>query len=125
MEEISRDTIRKIAENFRSREARRTADMEAARRDALCEASMLALDFVQLDPGITRVVLFGSLAREELLSPDFDIDLAVECTPGAFLQIVASALNSRFRVDVIDLKTAERRIRKSIEQNCTVLYEKQ
>jgi len=124
MGKISKVDIQEIAENFRSIEASRTAALEEKRHDALHEAFLIAEDFVRMDPAIRRILLFGSLARGEALTSEFDIDLAVESSPDVFLKLVSRALNSSLKVDVIDLQTADRHIRESIENNCVVLYEK-
>lgn len=68
------------ADRRRQREARRTG-LRAARR---------AADLLRGRFGAERVVLFGSLARQEALSPHSDIDLAVAgLSPAEYYRAVA------------------------------------
>lgn len=61
--------------------AHRRADsrqqMLAARRQAAWEIAQRAAALLKADYGVSRVVLFGSLSRDEPFSPHSDIDLAV------------------------------------------------
>ena len=104
---------------------RQRADAVAARKAmAFEEIKVLVERFRAADPDIGRIFLFGSLARDDVRSPDFDIDLAVVCSGGNFLKLVAIALDSRFSVDVVDLSTADDRIRTAVAREGVVLYEK-
>ncbi|MFN8453803.1 MAG: nucleotidyltransferase domain-containing protein [Anaerolineae bacterium] len=68
--------------------------------------------------------LFGSLARQTVRSPAFDIDLAVQSSPDKFLLLVAAALESDFKVDMVDLTSASPSLSQFIAQDGIVLYEK-
>jgi predicted nucleotidyltransferase len=92
--------------------------------EAFAEVERLVGEFRALDPSIEKIVLFGSLARKDITSPDFDIDLAVACSKERYLAIVALALDSPFQVDVVDLAVADDRIKASIARDGVVLYEK-
>jgi predicted nucleotidyltransferase len=73
---------------------------QRARTDAARIAAMLRRDF-----GVTRVVLFGSLARDRFL-PDSDIDLAVAGLPApVFFSALAQA--SKLSEFPVDLKPLE------------------
>jgi hypothetical protein len=48
----------------------------------------------------------------------------VACSKEKYLSIVARALDSPFNVDVVDLTTADERIKASIARDGVVLYEK-
>lgn len=88
------------------------------------EIKALVVKFRTADPAIGKIILFGSLARDDVSSPDFDIDLAVSCSAEAFLTLVAISLDSPFSVDVVDLATADDRIKRAVAQEGVVLYEK-
>lgn len=116
--------MKRMAESVRRRERERRRTISLRVAEALDEADRLAREFRVLDPVIERIVLFGSLARKDATSPDFDIDLAVACSKDKYLAIVARALDSPFKVDVVDLATADDRIQASIARDGMVLYEK-
>jgi len=91
---------------------------------ALEEVQALVEKFLLLDKSITKIVLFGSLARDDVSSLDSDIDLAVSCSGERFLALVALAQNSPFKVDLVELSTADNRIKDAIVRDGKVLYEK-
>ncbi len=98
--------------------------LRAERRAAgLAEARRLAKRFAEIDPGLRKVVLFGSLATGDLRGRQPDVDLAVESPH--YLRLVAVALDSPFKVDVIDLPNASPVILRAIEQHGRVLYERE
>lgn len=101
-------------------EAQRAQQMAA---DARAEARRIAGEIATVcGTGVERVVLFGSLAQEDVASREPDIDLAVWATPGAFLRSVSVALRSRFSVDVIDPRTATAHLQESIRRDGVVLH---
>jgi predicted nucleotidyltransferase len=109
---------------YQERLQRQKIDALAIRKaQALEEVQALAGKFRSLDPGITKIILFGSLARDDVSSLDFDIDLAVSCSGERFLALVALALDSPFKVDLVDLSTADSRIKGAIAREGRVLYE--
>lgn len=110
----------------RSAEARRAAEragrLRRERRAAgLAEARRLAQRFAAVDPDLRQVVLFGSLATGEVGDRQPDIDLAVESS--RYLQLVAIALDSRFKVDVVDLAAARPAIRQAVARRGKVIYD--
>lgn len=122
---------RAVAENLAPyvNHFRRKMRQEAIRRRVRIEAAQIELrklvrDFVRIDPGIRTIVLFGSLATGRVRSEHFDIDLAVDCTPEAYLKLVSRALDSRFDVDVIEMRTAPGWLGSTIERDGRVLYER-
>ena len=118
------DNLSRIAERQR-RLLRQKADALAARKAmAFEEIKVLVEKFRAADPGISKIILFGSLARDDVRFPDFDIDLAVVSSGESFLKLVAIALDSPFSVDVVDLSTADDRIRTAVAREGVVLYEK-
>ena len=75
---------------------RRRDDMERRRQQETRQAGMAAARRVAAHLGETfrpeRIVLFGSLAREEVLSPHSALDLAVEgLSPDEYFRAVAQA----------------------------------
>ena len=87
----------------------------------LAEAQRLALTFAAVDPDLHQVVLFGSLATGELGNRQPDVDLAVESS--RYLQLVAIALDSPFKVDVVDLATARPAIRQAVARYGKVIFD--
>lgn len=69
------------------------------------------------------MVLFGSLATGEVGNRQPDVDLAVESS--RYLRLVAIALDSRFKVDVVDLATARPAIRQAVARHGKVIYARQ
>lgn len=116
--------IKKMAESVRRRECEMRAAVAVRVESAMAEVDRLIGEFRALDPAIEKIVLFGSLARKDATSLGFDIDLAVSCSKERYLAIVARALDSPFRVDVVDLAAADDRIKASIARDGVVFYEK-
>lgn len=67
------------------------------------------------------MVLFGSLAEGTARRGDFDIDLSFEGVE--YYRCVGVALDSDFRVDLVDYRAAAPHIREAIDQRGVVLYE--
>ena len=104
------------------REAARAERLRRERQAAgFAEALRLAQHFAVVDPELRAVVLFGSLATGELGNRQPDIDLAVESS--RYLQLVAIALDSRFKVDVVDLATARPAIRQAVARYGKVIFD--
>ena len=93
------DSIRRRAEAW-------AAQCEAARRTARQDAEKLA-SFLTAK-GATKVVLFGSLAREKDFTPDSDIDLATEgISWPAYWRILSTLQHmTSFKVDLVVLEDA-------------------
>jgi len=121
---VPAEKLKKMAESEKRRERKNRAVVSGRIALALAEAKRLVGEFRTLDPGLDKIVLFGSLARKDARSIDFDIDLAVACSKARYLAIVARALDSPFKVDVVDLATADDRIKASIARDGVILYEK-
>ncbi|MBI1876992.1 MAG: nucleotidyltransferase domain-containing protein [Chloroflexi bacterium] len=114
----------KIARNLLKRDQREQQQIERRIEAARIEIDNLLAQFLEIDPALQKVILFGSLAKQIVKSPDFDIDLAVQCSPDRFLLLVAAALNSNFKVDVVDLASVSQAFRHLILTDGVVLYEK-
>jgi predicted nucleotidyltransferase len=89
--------------------------------DAQKEAQKLTERFREIDPGIKKVILFGSLAESTVRSENFDIDLAVESD--RYLQMVSVALDSKFKVDLVELGAVPESIRRRILEKGRILHE--
>jgi len=110
---------------YQERLQREKVDALAIRKgQALEEVQVLVGKFLLADSGITKIILFGSLARDDVSSLDSDIDLAVACSNEHFLALVAIAQDSPFKVDLVELSTADNRIKDAIAREGMVLYEK-
>ncbi len=120
---LSSDKLSRMAA-YQERLQRQKIDALAIRKaQALEEAQTLVGKFLLADSGITKIILFGSLARDDVSSLDSDIDLAVACSGEHFLALVTIAQDSPFKVDLVELSTADNRIKDAIAREGTVLYE--
>lgn len=117
------EKLSRMADHQRRLTLRQTEALADRKRRAHQEVLTLIGKFREADPTIGAIILFGSLARDDVSSPDFDIDLAVRCSAAGFLAIVCIALDSPFSVDVIDLSAAGDRILASIARDGVTLYE--
>jgi predicted nucleotidyltransferase len=88
---------------------------------ALKEAFRLVEEFRKEDPALKKVVLFGSLAKDDVRDINFDIDLAFQGKE--YYRCVAIALDSCFKVDVVDYDSAADFIREEIDTGGKVLYD--
>jgi predicted nucleotidyltransferase len=113
-----------IAQNLLKRDQRAQRQIERRIKSAQIEIDRLLAQFLEIDPALQKVVLFGSLAKQAVRSANFDIDLAVQGSPDKFLLLVAAALDSDFTVDVVDLTSANQTFRQFILKDGVVLYEK-
>jgi predicted nucleotidyltransferase len=110
---------------YQERLQREKVDALAIRKgQALEEVQALVGKFLLADSGITKIILVGSLARDDVSSLDSDIDLAVACSNEHFLALVAIAQDSPFKVDLVELSTADNRIKDAIAREGMALYEK-
>ena len=120
---VSFDKLSRMAA-YQERMQRQKVDALAIRKaQALEEVQALVGKFLLVDSGIIKIILFGSLARDDVSSLNSDIDLAVSCSGEHFLALVAIAQDSPFKVDLVDLSTADNRIKDAITREGMVLYE--
>lgn len=120
---LSSDKLSRMAA-YQQRLQREKVDALAVRKvQALEEVQALVGKFLLVDSGIIKIILFGSLARDDVSSLNSDIDLAVSCSGEHFLALVAIAQDSPFKVDLVDLSTADNRIKDAITREGMVLYE--
>jgi len=120
---LSFDKLSRMAA-YQERIRRQNVDALAIHKaQALEEVQALVKKFLSLDLDITKIILFGSLARDDVSSLDSDIDLAVSCSGENFLMLVSLAQDSPFKVDLVELSTADNRIKDAIAREGMVLYE--
>ena len=93
------------------------------RAAGLAETQRLTKCFVEADPDLRKVVLFGSLATGDLGHREPDVDLAFDSPQ--YLRLVSIALDSPFKVDVVDLPNARPVIRRAVEHHGKVMYERE
>ena len=93
------------------------------RAAGLAEAHRLTRCFAEADPDLRTVVLFGSLATGDLGNREPDVDLAVDSP--RYLRLVSIALDSPFKVDIVDLPNASPVISRAVEHHGKVMYERE
>ena len=101
----------------------RAALIEERRIAAGREVTRLVELFRTIDPDLGRIVLFGSLATGRITRPDFDIDLSFEGKE--YYACVAAALESPFRVDLIDYRAAAPHIRDAVDRQGVIVHDPQ
>jgi len=97
--------------------------MAERRRRAVSEAQGIADRIAYADPAVSRVYLFGSVAKQTVRSLSFDIDIAVE--GGDVDTAMDVAESSSFRVDILDLDHAPEHLRSSVFQQGVLLFDRQ
>ncbi|NMC69012.1 MAG: nucleotidyltransferase domain-containing protein [Myxococcales bacterium] len=103
----------------RCRRERQAAARRAAEARAAAEA---AARRIGARTGARRVILFGSLARNEFHERS-DIDLAVEELPdGAWIDALAAADGTPFEMQVVPLEWAPAYIREAVAREGVVLW---
>ena len=116
------EKLARIAANINRQNKLQDRRIKKKVREAHEEAQRLVRRFLEIDPEIDTIVLFGSLAEDDVFSIHFDIDLAVRSEK--YLKLVSCGLSSSFPVDVVDLDHVAQPIRASIEKYGKILYEK-
>ena len=108
--------------NERNRLQRAEAEKALIERVASArqEVERLVESFKGVDPDLHRVVLFGSLARDNVKRLGFDIDLAVKSD--RYMDLLGVALDSDFKVDLIDLEAASSYVIRSVEREGVEVY---
>lgn len=86
------------------------------------EIKRLQIKFLEIDPDLEKMILFGSLAQNSVSTDQFDVDIAVKFRK--YLQLVNEVLNSAFKIDLIDLESANPIILGAINKHGKIIYEK-
>jgi uncharacterized protein len=100
------------------RQRQRGAHIETRKVEAL-DVARKAAHLLRKNFGAKRVLLFGSLAREEWFGPWSDIDLAAQgILAESFYSAVAwvTGLSASFRIDLIDMDECRPTLRKVMEE---------
>jgi predicted nucleotidyltransferase len=116
------DELRLIAAETRRSNREYDKRLEELVRQATAGLPRLVEAMRGIDPGLRRVILFGSLARDDVRSQDFDIDLAV--SSGRILRIAAWSEDQSLPLDVVDLDSMDPDFRRRVEGEGKLLYEK-
>ncbi|MFB6280383.1 MAG: nucleotidyltransferase family protein [Salinibacter sp.] len=114
---LSDDALRRYRQTRRRRDAAARAQQEAARRTAWQEAREAAA-LLNTDLGAERVILFGSVAWDDRLSPHSDLDLAVTGLSGLdYYRAVArvQSVPETRSVDLIRLASCRPSLRDTIQ----------
>ncbi len=116
------ESLRRIVE-----ETRRSNEVYDARVKQLVsrardELSVIVDGIKQIDPELSKVILFGSLAKSTVRSVDFDIDLAVSSE--RIFRIAAWSEDQDLPLDIVDLDSLLPALRRVVEEEGVVLYAK-
>ena len=90
-------------------------------QEAMHEVQRLVQEFRRRDSELRRVVLFGSLAGGTPSNPNFDIDVSFEGSE--LYACTAIALNSHFKVDLVDYRSLPKFMQEEIDTHGRILYE--
>ena len=115
---VSDEDLDRYRRTLRRRDAAARAQQEAARRNAW-DAARRAASVLEDELGAERVVLFGSVAREERLSPHSDLDLAVKgLAPMAYYRAVArlQSIPEEIDVDLVRLESCRDSLRQTVQE---------
>ena len=113
--------IEKIVDNIKKRNKAEKAEIQQYVDRAMQEVDRLKHEFLSVDPHLRRMVLFGSLARRTASTLDSDIDLAVDSNQ--YLRLVSKALDSSFKVDLVDFLNIDADFLAIIERDGRTVYE--
>ena len=116
------EKLARIAANLNRQNKLEDKRIKEKIREAKEEVNRLVNRFLEIDPAIEAIVLFGSLAEGNVFSLHFDIDIAVRSQE--YLELVSCGLKSSFPVDVVDLDHISEPFKASIEKYGKILYEK-
>lgn len=115
---LSDEELDRYRQTLRRRDAAARARQEKERERAWHAAQQVA-SVLKEEFGAERVLLFGSVAREERLSPHSDLDLAVEgLTSLDYYRAVARvrSVPARRGVDLVRLESCRASLRQSIQE---------
>lgn len=110
------ESLQRYRKAYKAREAARRSALDERRR-AMREGAQRAADMLRRDFAATRVLLFGSVLREEGFHRGSDLDLAVEgIEADRFWSAGAAAERcAGYELDLVDLEYASAGLREHIE----------
>ncbi len=112
---LAENAIRRVERVHRLREEHRTRGRAASLRVAA---------WLSREPGVQRVILFGSLTAGGIVHEHSDIDIAVEGLPADREALAWRAIRdlAEMPVDLLRLESLPAAFRKRIEQDGEVLF---
>jgi len=104
---LSPEKLAEMAEHQIKLRRKHRRSLESRKFQARQNVQEIVREFLAVDPTITKIVLFGSLARDDVSSSNFDIDLAVSCsgellfpslsiTPSKWMLLISTGRMSAF-----------------------------
>lgn len=115
---VSDEDLDRYRRTLRRRDEAARAQQKEVHRNAW-HAARQAASVLEDELGAERVVLFGSVAREERLSPHSDLDLAVEgLAPMAYYRAVArlQSIPEEIDVDLVRLESCRDSLRQTVDE---------
>ena len=115
---VSDEDLDRYRRTLRRRDEAARAQQKEVHRNAW-HAARQAASVLEDELGAERVVLFGSVAREERLSPHSDLDLAVEgLAPMAYYRAVArlQSIPEEIDVDLVRLESCRDSLRQTVQE---------
>ncbi len=116
------DSLRRIVEETQRSNRAYEVHLEQLISRVRDEIPGIVDEIKRIDPQLSKIILFGSLATDSVRSEDFDIDLAVSSE--RIFKIAAWSEDQDLPLDVVDLDTLSPDFRRVVEEEGTVLYEK-
>ena len=116
------DSLRRIVEETQRSNRAYEVHLEQLISRVRDEIPGIVDEIKRIDPQLSKIILFGSLATDSVRSEDFDIDLAVSSE--RIFKIAAWSEDRDLPLDVVDLDTLSPDFRRVVEEEGTVLYEK-
>lgn len=115
---VSDEDLDRYRRTLRRRDEAARAQQKEAHRNAW-HAARQAASVLEDELEAERVILFGSVAREERLSPHSDLDLAVESlAPMAYYRAVArlQSIPEEIDVDLVRLESCRDSLRQTVDE---------
>ena len=116
------ESLKKIVDETRRSNRAYDERLEQLVARAMDEIPNMVAEIKRIDPDVSRVVLFGSLATNTVRSVDFDIDLAISSEE--IFKIAAWSEDQDLPIDIVDIDALSPNFRRVVEEKGTVLYEK-
>ena len=116
------ESLQKIVDETRRSNKAYDERLEQLVARALNEIPNMVAQIKRIDPDVSKVILFGSLANNNVRSVDFDIDLAISSKK--IFRIAAWGEDQDLPIDVVDIDSLSPDFLHAVIEKGTVLYEK-
>ena len=116
------ESLQKIVDETRRSNKAYDERLEQLVARALDEIPNMVAQIKRIDPDVSKVILFGSLATNTVRSSEFDIDLAISSKK--IFRIAAWSEDQDLRIDIVDIEALSPDFRHVVEEKGKVLYEK-